>query len=113
MAEQNLVNVTAERMRAAFEVNTLGPLKVQQALLGANLMAAPGGKVAIISTGFGSITDNTSGGNYAYRTSKAAVNMISKCLSCDLKGKGISVMAIAPGMVPLNLDLVKRKWSHM
>merc|ERR1712187_301130 len=40
-----------------------------------------------------------SGGNYAYRASKAAVNMISKCLSCDLKEKGISVMAIAPGFV--------------
>merc|ERR1712176_610528 len=99
MKEQNLDNVTVERMRCAFEVNTLGPLRVQKALMGANLMTAPGGKVAIISTGFASITDNSSGGNYAYRASKAAVNMISKCLSCDLKEKGISVMAIAPGFV--------------
>mmetsp|Transcript_7601 Transcript_7601/g.11051 ORF Transcript_7601/g.11051 Transcript_7601/m.11051 type:complete len:261 (+) Transcript_7601:223-1005(+) len=96
--EQSLSNVTMNRMRSAFEVNTLGPLRVQQALLQANLMPN-GGKVAIISTGLSSIEDNASGGNYAYRTSKAAVNMISKCLSCDLKEKGVSVMAVAPGFV--------------
>ena len=109
MSEQKLSHITMDRMRSAFEVNTLGPLRVQKALLDADLMrttsdgsssgAASVGKVAIISTGLGSITDNTSGGNYAYRASKAAVNMITKCLSCDLKEKGVSVRAIAPGFV--------------
>ena len=108
MSEQKLSHITMDRMRSAFEVNTLGPLRVQKALLDANLMrtasdgsseAMPVGKVAIISTGLGSIADNTSGGNYAYRASKAAVNMIAKCLSCDLKDKGVSVRAIAPGFV--------------
>mmetsp|Transcript_32004 Transcript_32004/g.58638 ORF Transcript_32004/g.58638 Transcript_32004/m.58638 type:complete len:115 (+) Transcript_32004:1-345(+) len=74
-------------MRAAFEVNALGPLRIQKALLDANLMktseskegaSSMMGKVAIISTGLSSIGDNTSGGNYAYPTSKAAVNMIAK-----------------------------------
>mmetsp|Transcript_28853 Transcript_28853/g.61242 ORF Transcript_28853/g.61242 Transcript_28853/m.61242 type:complete len:274 (-) Transcript_28853:310-1131(-) len=104
MAEQNLDNVTMDRMRGAFEVNALGPLRIQKALMDANLMTTKEsdgkvGKVAIISTGLGSIGDNSSGGNYAYRTSKAAVNMIAKSLSCDLKQKGISVWAIAPGVV--------------
>jgi len=121
MSEQKFTSITMERMRLAFEVNTLGPLRIQQALMNANLMVLPSSsagtdtdtdtdtmvgknqqnqkKVAIISTGFGSITDNTSGGNYAYRTSKAGVNMIAKSLACDLKDDGISVMAIAPGFV--------------
>jgi len=99
MSDQKLENVTTDRMRKAFEVNTLGPLRVQQALLNASLMKSPGSKVAIISTGLASLADNTSGGTYAYRTSKAGVNMITKCLSCDLKEKGIAVMAIAPGFV--------------
>eukprot|EP00578_Thalassiosira_sp_NH16_P007445 CAMPEP_0181108748 /NCGR_PEP_ID=MMETSP1071-20121207/17799_1 /TAXON_ID=35127 /ORGANISM="Thalassiosira sp., Strain NH16" /LENGTH=273 /DNA_ID=CAMNT_0023192379 /DNA_START=149 /DNA_END=970 /DNA_ORIENTATION=+ len=108
--EQKLGSVTMDRMRAAFEVNTLGPLRVQKALLGADLMktrdssrggdgGVVSGKVAIISTGLSSIDDNTSGGDYAYRTSKAGVNMIAKSMSCDLKERGISVRAIAPGFV--------------
>lgn len=93
----NLKSVTTERMLAAFQVNTLGPLRVQQALT--DQMATPGGKVLIISTGMGSIGDNGSGGLYAYRTSKAGVNMVMKNMSLDLKSMGIAVMAINPGMV--------------
>lgn len=95
--EQSLANITPERMLATFNLNTLGPLRLQQAL-GAQ-MASPGGKVAIISTGMGSIGDNGSGGLYAYRASKAAVNMVSKSLACDLKKSGIAVVAVAPGFV--------------
>lgn len=97
MGEQKLDAVTMDRMRAAFEVNTLGPLRVQKALM--PQMRTPGGKVAIISTGLASIGDNSSGGNYAYRTSKAGVNMIAKSMSCDLKDQEISVVAIAPGFI--------------
>lgn len=126
MSEQKLSHITMDRMRSAFEVNTLGPLRVQKALLDADLMrtASDGssgaalvvGKVAIISTGLGSITDNSSGGNYAYRASKAAVNMITKCLSCDLKEKGVSVRAIAPGFVATEFGPGKEKmagWGAM
>jgi NAD(P)-dependent dehydrogenase (short-subunit alcohol dehydrogenase family) len=89
-----------DMMRSAFEVNTLGPLRVQQALL--PQMRAPGGKVVVINTGMGSIGDNGSGGNYAYRTSKAAVNMVFKSMAANLKDKGITVASIAPGHVVSN-----------
>lgn len=72
---ENLKGVTTERMLASFQVNTLGPLRVQQALTD-NM--GPGGKVLIISSGMGSIKDNGSGGLYAYRTGKAAVNMVMR-----------------------------------
>ena len=74
----NLKNVTVERMLAAFQVNTIGPLRVQQALTD---KMGEGGKVLIISSGMGSITDNGSGGLYAYRTAKAAVNMVMRNMS--------------------------------
>ena len=74
----------------------MGPLRVQKALHAQ--MASPG-KVAIISTGMGSIGDNGSGGLYAYRTSKAAVNMVTKSMACDFKEAGIAVRAINPGML--------------
>lgn len=97
MGDQKFDAISAERMRAAFEVNTLGPLKVQQAVQ--PLVRAPGGKVVVISTGFASIGDNGSGGTYAYRASKAAVNMVAKSMACDFKDRGVAVAAIAPGML--------------
>jgi len=97
MADQKLAAVTPARMVEAFELNAVGPLRVQQALM--PQMAAPGGKIAVISTGMGSIGDNGSGGIYAYRTSKSAVNSIFKGISCDVKEQGIAVTCVNPGMV--------------
>ena len=61
MADQKLAAVTSARMVEAFELNAVGPLRVQQALM--PQMAAPGGKIAVISSGMGSIGDNGSGGS--------------------------------------------------
>lgn len=83
-------------IRAQFEVNTLGPLKVTSALLD-NL--AEGGKVVHITSRMGSITDNTSGGAYGYRMSKAALNMAAMSMSHDLKKKKIAVAVLHPGFV--------------
>ena len=47
----------------------------------------------------GSIEDNTSGGSYGYRMSKAALCMAGKSLSVDLYQKGISVGILHPGLV--------------
>ena len=93
-------SISMDRMRAVFELNTLGPLRVMKAVL--PNMRKPGGKVITISTGLGSIGDNGSGGNYAYRTSKAALNMVTKNFACDLKESGIAVAAVAPGTVATN-----------
>ena len=97
MADQSLANVSTERMLGAFQLNTLGPLRVQQAL--ASQMASPGGKVCVIGTGMGSIGDNGSGGLHAYRCSKAAAHMLAKGMACDLKSKDIAVVAVNPGLV--------------
>jgi NAD(P)-dependent dehydrogenase (short-subunit alcohol dehydrogenase family) len=83
-------------MERQFRVNAIGPLRVVQALRG-NL--AEGSKVFIITSRMGSIDDNTSGGSYGYRMSKAAVNMAGKSLSIDLKEAGIAVFLLHPGWV--------------
>lgn len=44
----------------------------------------------------GSIADNSSGGSYAYRASKAALNSISKSMAMDLKEKGVTVIVMHP-----------------
>lgn len=89
-----------DKIRRQFEVNALGPLKVTAALLD-NLRE--GSKVAIISSRMGSIGDNTSGGSYGYRMSKAAVNAAGVSLAHDLRDRGIVVLLIHPGFVKTEL----------
>jgi NAD(P)-dependent dehydrogenase (short-subunit alcohol dehydrogenase family) len=80
------------------DVNTLGPMRVTEAFL-PHLAAGGGKKVVTITSGMGSIADNTSGGSYAYRSSKAAVNMVVKSLSIDLAPRGITCVVMNPGWV--------------
>lgn len=84
------------------EVNALGPLRVISALLP---LLREGGKVAIITSRMGSIADNGSGGYYGYRMSKAAVNAAGVSLAHDLRGRGIAVALLHPGMV--NTDMTR------
>lgn len=79
-----------------FQVNTLGPIRVVEALM-SNL--GEGSKVAMITSRMGSIEDNTSGGSYGYRMSKCALNAAGKSMAVDFKSKGISVALLHPGYV--------------
>ena len=56
-------------------------------------------KIAIMSSKMGSIDDNSSGGSYVYRSTKAALNAVMKSLSVDLGPRGISVAILHPGWV--------------
>ena len=47
----------------------------------------------------GSVGDNSSGGYYAYRLAKTALNMIAKGVSNDLKLRGVIAVALHPGWV--------------
>lgn len=85
-----------DHIQAQFAINSLGPLLMTQALL-PNLH--DGSKVAIITSRVGSIADNTSGGMYGYRMSKAAVNIAGMSLARDLAPKGIAVALLHPGFV--------------
>ena len=79
-----------------FRTNSLGPVLVTEALL-PNLQK--GSKVGIVTSRMGSVTDNTSGGYYGYRMSKAAVNIAGVSLARDLADRGIAVALLHPGYV--------------
>lgn len=89
-----------EAMRRQFEVNTIGPLRVVQALCE---RLREGSKVAIITSRMGSMADNGSGGSYGYRASKAAVNAVGKSLSVDLAPHGVAVVLLHPGYVATDM----------
>lgn len=92
----NLDTLDWDTLREQFEVNTLGPLRVARSF--APFMKS-GGKIGILSSRVGSMADNTSGGNYGYRMSKAAVNMAGVNLAHDLKSLGVAVFLLHPGFV--------------
>ncbi|MDC0196138.1 SDR family oxidoreductase [Gammaproteobacteria bacterium] len=79
-------------------VNTLAPLKIIESFM--PQVTSSNKKVIVsISSLLGSIGSNDSGGQYAYRSSKAALNSVNKSLSIDLVRKGIVSIVISPGWV--------------
>jgi NAD(P)-dependent dehydrogenase (short-subunit alcohol dehydrogenase family) len=87
-----------DAMMHAFAVNAVAPLKVAEALLPA-LRRGTGRKIAHITSLMGSMGDNTSGGSYAYRISKAALNMATRNLAHELASDRFVVLALHPGWV--------------
>lgn len=85
-----------ERISRQFLVNSLGPMMVSSTFLD---QVRDGGKIVMLTSRMGSISDNDSGGRYGYRASKAALNAMSKSLAIDVKGRGISVGIFHPGWV--------------
>ncbi|MBA3392804.1 MAG: SDR family oxidoreductase [Deltaproteobacteria bacterium] len=85
-----------------FDVNATGALRVALALL-PHVRRGSVKKLVHVTSGMGSITDNTSGGYYAYRMSKAALNMMSRSLAIDLRGEGIASYVINPGWVQTDM----------
>lgn len=79
-----------------FRTNSIGPLLMSQAVAP---RMSQGGRIAIITSRMGSIADNTSGGSYGYRMSKAAVNIAGVSLAHDLADRGIAVGLLHPGFV--------------
>jgi NAD(P)-dependent dehydrogenase (short-subunit alcohol dehydrogenase family) len=98
LSRQNLDDVARDRDRIEqqFAVNALGPLLTVHAFLD---KLAAGSRVALITSRMGSIADNTSGGSYGYRMSKAALNAAGRSLALDLATRGIAVGLLHPGYV--------------
>ena len=96
LRDESLSQLNLDTIREQFEINALAPLRVV-ATLQANLNE--GAKVALITSRMGSISDNTSGGRYGYRMSKAALNAAAMSLSHDLASKKIAVGIYHPGYV--------------
>ena len=85
----------ARDWQAMMMVNVIAPFQIAEGLLP---RMAPGGKMVCISSGMGSIAEN-SGGWIPYRTSKAALNMAWSCLAIESRGAGVTAVALSPGWV--------------
>lgn len=91
---------TAKDMLESFQVNTIAPYLMTKELLPI-LKKSKIPKVVHVTSKMGSIADNSSGGHYAYRSSKTALNMINKSLSCDFEW--LTAIVIHPGWVKTDM----------
>ena len=87
---------------AAFNINAMAPLKMAEAFV-RQIARSQLKLIVTLTSKMGSMEDNTSGGSYLYRSSKAAANMVVKSLAVDLKEKGITSVAFNPGWVKTDM----------
>jgi NAD(P)-dependent dehydrogenase (short-subunit alcohol dehydrogenase family) len=95
---QSVGNIDYDAWAEVLNVNTLGPIRVAEAFVD-NVGRSARKLIVTLTSGMGSIGDNTSGGAFAYRSSKAAVNMVMRSLAIDLAPRGISCIVVNPGWV--------------
>jgi NAD(P)-dependent dehydrogenase (short-subunit alcohol dehydrogenase family) len=90
-------SIDYDAWRQLLDVNTLAPVRMAEAFL-EHVAASTEKKIVSLTSSMGSIAE-TGGGYYAYRSSKAALNMAMATLARDLARRGIVVAVLCPGWV--------------
>jgi NAD(P)-dependent dehydrogenase (short-subunit alcohol dehydrogenase family) len=98
---QRGVDADLDQVREAFETNLLGAWRVTQACLPL-LRRSSAARIVNVSSGAGALHD-MGGGTPAYRTSKAALNALTRILAAELRGERILVNAVCPGWVATDM----------
>jgi len=105
MPEKSLRDLTADKFRYVFEANTIVPALMAKHFL-PKLRRDRRAVFAALSARVGSISDNRMGGWYAYRASKAALNMLIKTAAIEVtrRNKSAVVIGLHPGTVDSTLS---------
>ena len=99
---QSFGHMDYEAWEAVLRVNTLAPLRVSEAFA-AHLERSDRRLLATITSGLASINENTSGGWIAYRSSKAAINMVMRSVAVGLAARRITCVVVSPGWVQTDM----------
>lgn len=86
----------------AVHVNLLAPMKMMEHFID-NVANSDMKVIANITSKMGSMDDNTSGGSYAYRATKAALNAVTVSAAHDLKHRDVIVLLMHPGWVKTDM----------
>ena len=105
MPEKRIEEVSSDQFLEIIRINTLIPTLIARSFH-KKLKKNDKSTLAFLSARVGSITDNRSGGWYSYRASKAALNMVIKNLSIELRryNKELVVIGLHPGTVDSRLS---------
>lgn len=106
LPEKSLKELSAEKFQWLFKVNTIAPALVAKHFL-PKLNKENRSIFAALSARVGSISDNQLGGWYAYRASKAALNMVIKNAAIEIGrlNKKAIIVGLHPGTVDSNLSM--------
>jgi NAD(P)-dependent dehydrogenase (short-subunit alcohol dehydrogenase family) len=107
---QTIGSIDYNEWMRVLEVNVLGAMRMCEAFLD-RVSQSERRLIVTITSGMGSLADNTSGGYIAYRTSKAAVNMAMRTAAIDLKPRGLSCVVLNPGWVKTDMGGPNAKLS--
>ncbi|WP_262696208.1 SDR family NAD(P)-dependent oxidoreductase [Kordiimonas aquimaris] len=103
--EKSMRELSVQKFEQLFAVNTIGPsLAIKH--FAPKLDRKEPSALAVLSARVGSISDNQLGGWYAYRASKAALNMVIKTASIELarRNKSAAIVGLHPGTVDSKLS---------
>jgi NAD(P)-dependent dehydrogenase (short-subunit alcohol dehydrogenase family) len=89
-------DLSAAEFQKVMATNTLGPMRVIDACAG---LVSSAGAIGVMSSGLGSVANNSSGGWEVYRASKAALNTMVRSYAARPEMRGHSFISIAPGWV--------------
>jgi NAD(P)-dependent dehydrogenase (short-subunit alcohol dehydrogenase family) len=107
---QSLTGMDYDLWERTLKINVIGPFRLTAALL-PNLQLGESKLVVMMSSDLGSIANNTLGTSHAYRSSKAALNMLTRGLAIDLKDQGVTFISMAPGWTRTALGGEGGQWS--
>ena len=101
--KQSLNGFDYANFENVLHVNTYAPLAIARAFLD-NVLASEQKKIVAITSGLSSIANTQRFGSlYFYRISKVGLNMAMRTLQAELRGKGVKVGILAPGVVETRL----------
>ncbi len=101
-SQETLEKVSSEILMQTFKTNAVAPLLIARALM-ENIKLSQRKIIVNLSSALGSIQDTNSTGSYAYRTSKAALNMLMKTLAIDCQALQIQILVLHPGWVKTDM----------
>ena len=96
--DETLDSLNPEDLHRVFEVNAIGPIRMAREFLPL-LLRGNRPRIINMTSLMGSLEDNSSGGSWAYRLSKAALNMANRNLALELAPRGILSVVLHPGWV--------------
>src|SRR5580704_10477876 len=98
--EETVADVSTDTFIRLMETNALSPMRVIETLRD---LVAPRGTIAVMSSGQGSIANNTKGGFEVYRASKSALNQLMRSYAARHAGDPRTLLLVAPGWVQTDL----------
>ena len=96
--QQTMADMDYDGWLDTFAANSMAPLRLAAAFA-ANVAASEHKRMVTITSRMGSIEQNESGAQIAYRSSKSAVNMVMDCVANELRPQGVTCVVFHPGWV--------------